>query len=1053
MLVTGEAGIGKTSLLAGALTHARAAGGLVGTGTGWEGEGAPGYWPWVQVVRALRLETEPEVWERAAGEAGAGLDRLLGRGGPTGSEGGAFEIADAVTTLLRVLARDRTVVVALEDLHWADPASIALIGALVAPARLSRVLLLGTYRDDEVASPDHQLHADLAELATRARTLHLLGLDAEACAALLARDGGPDAAALAADVQRRTGGNPFFVQQLMQLWETSGTAGPVPAGVGAVVQRRVARLRAPVADSLQAASLLGLRFDPAVLAAVVGAFAEGQGDGDGSVAAGDVPDRDDVVAHLNEARSAGLVTVDPSGGWHFVHDLVRETLLEVTPAAQRRRGHAAAARALQAAPASSGTVAATELAHHAVLAIPEIPEAEAVDLLLAAAADASGRLAAEEAAGHLLRALELAGPGDRRRAAIRLALGGEQRRAGHLAASRATYGAVLDAAAAHEDSAAYARAALGLHALGTLIHEGAEQHHPLLAEARRRLVADTQLPAPERDALLARVLGAMVRSRVHQTELDRSGLDELSAEAVELARRSGDAPSLAFALLARHDAIWEPATAEARLELTAEMARAARAGADPEMELQALLLEFVARMELGDPDALPTIERYYELEGRLQLPRCRYVALSRRATVATLQGLFDEAERLTGEAHALGERLGEVDNMGVYCDQLWELATQRGDATAVDALLARFKGDSHLRVIEMGGALLRNDRAEMSRLHKEFTDLGVVWPRWARTIWWALEAELAVAGDDAVRCREVRSQLAPLRGRWAVLGGGVIVRGPVDHWLAVLDLELGDLDDAVARFEAARASAERLGARSWVVHARVGLAQALKRRGGPTDDVDAASVIAAATTEAAALGMHQALTKLEALAEAPARPRGRFVRDGDVWTLEYEGIVVRLPDAKGLRDLHTLVRNPGRDIAAGELINPDGSAGEVASRRLGADAVLDDRAKAEYRARLSELDEAIDRALDRGDDGTAQRLDVEREALLGELQAASGLGGRTRRLGDDSERARKAVTGRIRDLLRRLADRHPALARHFEASVATGSSCRYDPAEPVLWET
>src|SRR5207237_349960 len=95
------------------------------------------------------------------------------------------------------------------------------------------------------------------------------------------------------------------------------------------------------------------------------------------------------------------------------------------------------------------------------------------------------------------------------------------------------------------------------------------------------------------------------------------------------------------------------------------------------------------------------------------------------------------------------------------------------------------------------GVAPRWRRPRVDALRPQFSDLCVGGPRWARPIWWALEAEVAVAAGDAVRCREVRTQLGPLRGRWAVLGGGVIVRGPVDHWLAVLHLELGDLDAAM----------------------------------------------------------------------------------------------------------------------------------------------------------------------------------------------------------------------------------------------------------------
>jgi hypothetical protein len=111
----------------------------------------------------------------------------------------------------------------------------------------------------------------------------------------------------------------------------------------------------------------------------------------------------------------------------------------------------------------------------------------------------------------------------------------------------------------------------------------------------------------------------------------------------------------------------------------------------------------------------------------------------------------------------------------------------------------------------------------------------------------------------------------------------------------------------------------------------------------------------------------------------------------------------------------------------------------------GAAPVLDEEAKARYRARLGTLEEQITAALDRGDDDRAARLDAERGALVEELRRASGLGGRARRLDDHAERARKTVTARIRDALRRIDQRHPPLAAHLRATVSTGSSCCYQP--------
>jgi uncharacterized membrane protein YccC len=134
-----------------------------------------------------------------------------------------------------------------------------------------------------------------------------------------------------------------------------------------------------------------------------------------------------------------------------------------------------------------------------------------------------------------------------------------------------------------------------------------------------------------------------------------------------------------------------------------------------------------------------------------------------------------------------------------------------------------------------------------------------------------------------------------------------------------------------------------------------------------------------------------------------------------------------------------------------ELLDPAAGPELVAARRMGGDPILDEEAKARYRRRLTELDEAIDQADGRGDDRRAADLDQERAALLDQLRAAAGLAGRTRRLGDEAERARKTVGARIRHTLRRLDRRHPELAAHLRGAVSTGATCRYAPAEPVAW--
>ena len=117
----------------------------------------------------------------------------------------------------------------------------------------------------------------------------------------------------------------------------------------------------------------------------------------------------------------------------------------------------------------------------------------------------------------------------------------------------------------------------------------------------------------------------------------------------------------------------------------------------------------------------------------------------------------------------------------------------------------------------------------------------------------------------------------------------------------------------------------------------------------------------------------------------------------------------------------------------------------------GADPVLDDRAKAEFKARLAALATDIDQAEDWNDLERAEQLRGERDALLHHLAAATGLGGRSRRLGDQTERARKTVSARVRDALAKIDQVHPTLAAHLRGTLSMGTVCSYSPSESTTW--
>jgi hypothetical protein len=279
------------------------------------------------------------------------------------------------------------------------------------------------------------------------------------------------------------------------------------------------------------------------------------------------------------------------------------------------------------------------------------------------------------------------------------------------------------------------------------------------------------------------------------------------------------------------------------------------------------------------------------------------------------------------------------------------------------------------------------------------------------------DAELAAAVADRGRCTALYEQLLPMADEFAVVGAAVFTTGPVALQLGLLAAALGRWDDGARHLEDAAARSDRLGAR---------------------------------------LHGDRARAELERLPSARDRAGGGgepnvFRREGEVWTLAFAGRRAQLRDAKGLRDLAVLLAAPGREVAATELVAGVHGGAATAIAALGADPVLDDRARAAYRARLADLDDELAQADAHHDIERSARLAAERDALIDELARATGLGGRRRRLGDATERARTTVTARIRDAIGRIERAHPELGRHLRASIVTGARCAYRPAETVRW--
>ncbi|SDJ36015.1 ATP-binding protein [Nonomuraea jiangxiensis] len=1080
VLVTGEAGIGKTTLVTSAAGEARRAGVLVVGGACWDSGSAPGYWPWVQVLRALRRAVEPEEWAAAEEAAGGGLTALaalLGeaqggeprsgetRGGETrsGEAAGGFRVYDAVTSALVSLSQRRPVLVVIDDLHVADPDSLRLLEFAARQTWFERLLLVGTYRDAEVEPVDHPLRDLLSPLVAKATTITLNGLDRAGVAALMARTAGqeppPD---LVAEVHLRTGGNPFFVEQTARLWRSGGSADAVAPGVRDALLRRLSLLPRQVSELLPAAAVLGNEFHRQVLAEMIAA----------------------PVAHVDRllelAVVAKLVVARGGGVFAFAHDLVRETLYDSLD--DPRELHGAVVSAFDRSPGLAGKVLPNDLAGHAYLAGDRADPERAVALLLAAAHEARCRLAGEEQLLHLRRAHELSSAvSPRRRALIGLDLGQELH---HYPDRRDEVRRLFDEAAAIardlHDPELPARVALVFHT-----HYGLDKARDLLREAHRRLVGQD---VPDEQMPLDLVFHLMAR-----------------------ARKGGDDDALTFSLWVQHDIIWGPGTAPERVALIDELIAVARRTADRDLEHFATALRWVAMVEQGDPGYIDEFHDYAAKGWRSERVHLILATDVDASIVAAFAGRFAEAEeRLSGvRPETVHEHFGFMLE-----HHRWAMALLRGKSAEQRAVLRGLRGTHHpcVPLLEALTALQGGDlNPALRHLHAGQPDDRVVQPLWLR-----FQAELAAATRDPELCARARAALAPHRGQWLVSLYGWEISGPYDLWLGLVDAAEGRWEEAVEELTAAYRSADLMQSRPWSVLARAHLAETLLARAWPGDADAASELLTGVRREAAELGMHhvqeQAELGLHRLRESAERGmdhlgeqgelgahrlresaelgtqrlqesagpvgtgpsgdrasgtsgdgRGRadggssgvgeaeFRRDGAVWSLAFAGRLVHMPDAKGLRDLHILLSRPGGDVSAVSLLAPEGGEVVVAARRMGGDDVLDEEAKSRYRRRLARLDEEIDRAAELGDDRRAAEFDRERAALLEELRAAAGLGGRTRRLGDEAERARKTVTARIRDVLRKLDSTHPELAAHLRATVSTGATCRYQPDTPITW--
>ena len=821
-LVSGEAGIGKTTLAATFARERHREGTLVLYGRCDE-EPLISYQPVVEALRQLLTE-QPDLehaldprLEPELAELGNLVPELRHRTVLTSGEAQRYLLFEAVVALLSASAARQPLLLVLEDLHWAPRPTMLLLRHILRAAAPGDVLVLGTVRtgDGTVKDPLAEISSELRRRDGHVDAVALDGLDAADTGALVSAKAGQEAdVAFVRALHDTTSGNPFFIEETLRhlrgqtLSTRSLSALGVPEGAEEVIQRRLARLRPEVLELLTTASVCGREFRLDVLTELLEAPAAR------------------LVGPLEEAMSVGLVVEPAIGRFTYCHALVRETLYAGIPSeTSRARRHLAVGEALEALDGPNAP--ASELALHFHAGRHAGGAEKAVEYASRAAADSAAALAYEEAARHqrqALDALEVLSPArDDERFQVLDKLGRLQWQAGDDDAAKATFREKADLARRLGDPEQLARAALGFGGRWYDAENVDEELIDLLREARREL---PPRPGPTLAKVLARLAQAV-------RPADREGeAKELNRDALAMARSIGDAEALVDALSGQHTALQHVAHLPERLEVGAEWLAHAR---DDALAL-ALSWRAFDRFEVGDVEGSRAAQaELTELANRLRQPLYRAFATAWEFKWLAAGGDFAAAQEKAKECHRHARRANASYANSQFAGQIFSLLRDSGAVEHAPALVEQYmEGEATLSAWRSGLVLAQAAAGDTESARRELEHLiGAGFAEIERDVFWlptvCILAEAAAMLGDARAGAVLAAELEPYAGRNAQIGFAVLL-GPVQLFVALAAKAAGRTDETAERLRDAIARSRALGTLTAEVHARCAYGELLGER-------------------------------------------------------------------------------------------------------------------------------------------------------------------------------------------------------------------------------
>jgi DNA-binding SARP family transcriptional activator len=767
-VVTGDAGIGKSRLCSELAARARVRGARVLVGRCSQDDGAPPLWPWRTVLERLGV-TLPAL---EADDAGA-----------------EFRSWELVTRTVRETATARPVVVVLDDLHWADTATLRVLRLLAETSQADRLLVVTTWRDQP--RPVGAL-ADVAETLARrhAVRIELRGVDGRSVAGIVdavtsRRPSDADADALRA----RTDGNPFFLIEYARLAASRTelhrllTEEHPPTAVQEVLGRRIQRLPEETVTVLRTAAVVGREFDLPTLAGAAGV------------------DEDDLLDLVEPAQAAGLVSEDGVDRFFFSHALVRDTIYAGLSPTRRARRHAAVARTVGGVPGRE-----TEEARHWLNA--GVAHARQAWLSARRAGAIARRAHAHPEAAELYCAALAAMDQDadatpRERYDLLMELVTAYRWAAMWNELTATVEQAITVAAGMGDPVLVAEAAIAT-TQGALWQSAAhgEVHHEIVGALRRSLES---LPS-EDSPLRCRCMLSLANELYYATTYDERRA--LVDESLAMARRLGDPGLLMDACQVAFVSLWCPGTAEERLLLSTEALELARRTGNEQGVVVSLSLRAVVLGELGRPQEM--WETVAAARGEALRLRIAYGLLVLDSLVLpwhAMAGDFDECRRLFDEltrivAQASLKHSDDAMAGAVITMNIWE-----GRAAETGGLLSTMADGPLPLTATIVASLWRGGQEEAARAYYAEHPMELEDNDWFSSLNWSNAAASALYMDDHELGARSYALLAPLAGMSASAGSGN-ASGPIDGYLAMAAMATGERELATKHADDAHRLAE-----------------------------------------------------------------------------------------------------------------------------------------------------------------------------------------------------------------------------------------------------